>query len=67
MWVICNAFFFDDQAPDSHSWDSKVSFNRKTEEIASNDSLLDVISASAMADLSLGGGYQPGKEQDSAF
>lgn len=35
--------------------------------MASNDSLQDVIFTSAITDLSLSGGQQPGKEQDSAF
>lgn len=40
-------------------------FNRKTKEVTFNDSLQDAISTSAMADFSLFGGQQPGKEEDS--
>lgn len=50
-----------------HSWESEVSFNRKTEEITSNYSLQDAVSTSAMSDLSLSGGQQPKKEQDIVF
>lgn len=60
--VMCNAFLSDGWAPHSHSWDSQVAFNRKTEETAFNDSLQAAISTSAMADLNLSGGQQPGKE-----